>query len=94
MKVILQLLWFAISRAAAYFTLLGVWLFSGLLCLVGGPGRPTPPDSWAIAWIVGTIVLVPLVIVFTRWNLAILIRLSASAYNEAEHFVRTELDKA
>jgi len=94
MIVIAQIVWFAISRAAAYFTLFGVWLFSGLFCLVGGPGRPTPTDSWAIAWILGTIALVPIIIIFTKWNLAILIRLSACAYNEAEDFVRTELDKA
>jgi hypothetical protein len=90
----LLLLWFAASRWATYLSLCGIWIFSGLFCLVGGPGRPSPPDAYALLWLLGTIAAVPLVLVYTRYNLKVLVRLTARAAQDAGSLIKSEWDKA
>lgn len=74
MGTVLWLFWFFVSRKVTYLTILGVWLFAGLRCLVGGPGQPNPPDLRALYWLLGTITLIPLVFWYTVYNIRIFIR--------------------
>lgn len=74
MGTVLWLIWFFISRKVAYLAAFGVWAFTGLLCLVGGPGRSTPPDLWALYWLLGTVAAIPLMLWYTLYNIKIFIR--------------------
>jgi hypothetical protein len=93
MSTALWFVWFFVSRAIAYFAVLGVWSFSGLFCLVGGPGRPPPPDSWAIYWVIGTLVGLPLVASYTLYNVRIFIRKSGQSARQFAQFAHTEWAK-
>jgi hypothetical protein len=90
MGTVLWLIWFFISRKVAYLTICGAWMFTGLLCLVGGPGRPTPPDLWALYWLLGTIALIPLVVWYTVYNIRIFIRKIGLGSVQLIEFVQKE----
>ena len=91
MGTVLWLIWFFISRKVAYLGILGVWLFAGLRCLVGGPGRPNPPDLWALYWLLGTIALIPLVLWYTVYNVRIFIRKTKLGSIQLYEFLQREL---
>jgi hypothetical protein len=90
MSTALWFAWFFISRAATYFIMVGIWLFSGLFCLVGGPGRPPPPDSWALYWIIGTLIAVPFVAWYTLYNIRIFTRKSGQGVRQFTQFAHSE----
>ena len=89
----LWFVWFWFSRKFTYLAILGLWIFSGLACLVGGPGRPNPPAIYILFWVLETIVLIPLVLLYTRYNVAVFIRMTGRATRQAASFAATELDK-
>ncbi|WP_114947651.1 hypothetical protein [Microvirga calopogonii] len=93
MRTALWLIWFFVSRKIAYLMIFGVWLFAGILCLVGGPGRPAPPDIWALYWLLGTIALIPLVIWYTIYNIGIFIRKVRQGSIQLVQFAHRELRK-
>jgi hypothetical protein len=70
-----------------------VWLFAGILCLVGGLGRPAPPHIWALYWLLGTIALIPLVIGYTVYNIVLFIRKTGQGSIQLVEFVHKELRK-
>jgi hypothetical protein len=74
--------------------ILGIWMFSGLFCLVGGPGRPPPPDIWTLYWLLGTVALIPLVIWYTVYNVRVFIRRMSHGSQQLVTFVRDELHRS
>jgi hypothetical protein len=93
MGTALWFVWFWFSRKFTYLAILGLWIFSGLACLVGGPGRPNPPAIYSLFWALETIALIPLVLLYTRYNVAVFIRMTGRATRQAASFTVRELDK-
>ncbi|WP_114944806.1 hypothetical protein [Microvirga calopogonii] len=93
MGTVLWFLWFLISRKVTYLTIFGLWAFSGLFCLVGAPGWPTPPDIWVLYWLLGTFAMIPALIWYTRYNIAVFVRMTARGSRQAAGFIETEWRK-
>ena len=86
-------IWFFISRKVAYLSIFGIWLFSGLRCLVGGSGSASPPDIWALYWAIGTLALIPALIWYTRYNVAVFIQRASRGSLQAAEFIQAEWRK-
>lgn len=86
----LWFVWFFVSRKVVCLSILGIWIFTGLYCLVGLPGRPKPPASWAVYWVLGTAAAIPIVVWYTFYNIRVFVRKTGQSTRRVARVLETE----